>query len=169
MATVRMTVSTWRASHTLAAELAQRNFDNNLLRTAASYMKSYPDADLHDWLDRLARLGDIFRSSDQTELYRRELQHACKRLEPQPRNGEEWSLVLGWAGRLQPYYSFNLDEARRISNVSDLHLPPPPQPFQPPQPAAEDELPEVREEVSPEAEDIFAQLQSLWANSEEED
>ena len=69
----------------LAAELVQRNMDVNLIRTAEAYVKVYPDADIHDWLYRLAQLGDLFSSSEQTGRHRHELMEACKRLSPQRR------------------------------------------------------------------------------------
>lgn len=172
MSALPMNKHRWRAAHQLAAELAQRDFDGNLLKTAASYMTAYPDSDLHDWTHRLARLGNMFSSSSQTGRYRHELYEACLRVRPQPVNGRDWALVLAWAARLFSYYNANLEEARAISDVRGLRLPEPPPPFQPPQPATpnlvpEAKLPEVREEVSEEAADYFARLQKLWNKKEE--
>lgn len=129
---LQMSNRLWQAAHRLAAELAQRDVDNNLLRTAVSYMKDHPTADLHDWLYRLAQLGDLFSSSEQTGRYRHELYEACKRLDPQPTSGAEWVLVLSWATRLFNYYETNPAEARQVSNVGRLQLPPAPPVFKPP-------------------------------------
>ena len=153
----------WKMIHRLAAALAQRDVDDNLVQTAAAYMKAYPQADLHDWLYRLVRLGNLFGSSNQTDRHRHELWAACVRLEPQPRSGPEWALVLAWAARLQRYYDRHLQRARTISNVSNIQLPDRPKPYQPPRFERADPLPPVAEEVSSEAEDIFAQMQRRWA------
>jgi len=150
-----MTSYLWKASHQLAAELAQLNCDPNLIREAESFIKLYPDVDLLDWLSRLNRLGHVFSSSNKTIDYRHKLNKVCERLHPKPRNGAEWALVLGWAGRLHHYYSTHQQEARNISNVTGLSLGPLPEHWIPPVeenlPSEEDLIPEVREEVSSDA------------------
>lgn len=159
----------WRAAHQLAAELAQWGVDPNLLRTAAGYLQAYPQADFEAWLDRLARLGDLFSSSDQTGRYRHLLSVACRRVRPQPAGSREWVWVLNWAARLYDYYSANGRRARTLSNVSRVTIPAAPDVYRPPQqetPVEEEALPEPREEVSREAEDIFAWMQEQWNKSE---
>lgn len=151
-------------AHRLAAELAQRDVDPNLMRTAAAFLKAYPMADAHDWLLRQARLGNLFSSSDQTGRYRHELMAACKRLRPQPADGQEWAFVLAWAARLFMYYQSDLRQARRISDVSRLELPEPPPVYEPPPPEKKAIPPKNDEPVSEKAEDIFAQLQKRWAS-----
>ncbi len=157
-------------AHRLAAELAQRDIDPNLLRTAAAYLKAYPEADVHDWLQRLARLGNMFSSSEQTGRYRHELMAACQRLRPQPTSGQEWTLVLAWAARLFTFHQSDLRKARGISDVTDIQLPPPPPEYQPPPPPKKSPT-QTRvkkdEPASAAAKDIFAQMQQLWADKDD--
>lgn len=122
----------WPLVRQLAAELAQRPFEKSLLQQAAEYIKKRPDADFNQWLNRLARIGDLLASGRNTGLYRRELQAACQRLRPQPPPAA-WPWILGWAARLYPYYKGNLAAARKISDVSRLPQPPePPDIYRPP-------------------------------------
>lgn len=157
----------WSAAIRLAAELAQRNFDNNLLRAAAAYAAAYPQGDLLAWTERLAQMGQLFSSSEQTSSYRHELWAACHRLQPRPGSATEWAWVLGWAARLFPYFQQNRPRARHINDVTDLYLPDPPTIYQPPVPehpgVADKDLPPVPEKASQKAEDLFAQMQALWA------
>ena len=159
-------------AHRLTAELVQRDVDPNLLRTAESYLQAYPQADFADWLQRLARLGNLFSSSQQTGRYRLELMAACERLRPQPASSQEWAYVLAWSARLYAYYKANMRLARQISDVSHVTLPPSPPVYQPP--AAVKTAPRPRrpvkdEPVKKEAEDLFAQMQKLWAAKEEDE
>lgn len=161
-------------AHVLAAQLAQWGTDANLLKTAAAYMKDYPEADLFDWLDRLVSLGDLFSSSQQTDRYRQQLQAACQQINEtyKIQSGDDWAWVLGWAARLTPYYDENKAKARRIApegqfryrQVQTFRR----QRSQTPS-GSIDDLPAVRDEVSEEAEDLFNKLQSLWGNREEEE
>ncbi|MCA9897241.1 MAG: hypothetical protein KC433_03580 [Anaerolineales bacterium] len=161
----------WKPAHVLAAELSQWGTDANLVKTAASYMKQYPEASLAEWLERLVQLGQLFSSSDQTERYRQQLKAACDRLAesyPALKSGDEWAWVLGWAARLMPYYQGNRNAAERMSAVGRF-VPQPVKPFQRPNAPVADELPEVREEVSDKAEDLFAKMQARWANKTDDD
>ena len=161
----------WRSAHQLAAELSQWGVDANLLRTAAAYLQANPGADFDAWLERLARLGDLFSSSEQTGRYRHLLRVGCQRVRPQPASGREWVWVLSWAARLYDYYKGNRRLARQVSDVAGVPLPRQPDAYQPPRqerPAgAEEEIPGAPEEVSEEAEDLFAQMQEIWASREE--
>lgn len=157
----------WKMIHRLAAELAQRDMDDNLVQSAAAYMKAHPEANFQDWLTRLVQLGDLFGSSLQTGRYRHELWAACLRLQPQPQSGAEWATVLAWAARMQHYYETNLRDAVKISDVRHIKLPTPPPVYHPdplitddpttPPPPVIDDTP-----ASKEAEDIFARMQGLW-------
>ena len=161
----------WKPAHVLAAELSQWGMDANLVKTAASYMKQYPEANLSDWLDRLVHLGQLFSSSDQTERYRQQLQAACERLAnsyPAIKSGDEWAWVLGWAARLMPYYQANLNEAAKLSPV-DRFMPKRIKPFQREDSPVEESLPEVPKEASQVAKDIFSKLQDLWDKKNEND
>lgn len=160
----------WSMIHRLAAELAQRDMDDNLVQSAAAYMKANPQADLQEWLTRLAQLGDLFGSSLQTRRYRHELWAACRRLQPQPQSGAEWALVLAWAARMQRYYETNLNQAVKISDVRHITLPPPP-PIYTPKPVVVDNPPAQQAKkpdkpASRKAEDMFSRLQDLWADKE---
>jgi hypothetical protein len=170
MAQTRSEPTNWKAARQLAAELAQWGFDDNLLKTAAAYVKAYPDADMAAWLERLARLGDLFSSSQQTGRYRHQLQFACERVQPRPRTGREWAWVLSWAARLYPYYNNNPAEARRISDVSNVHVPPMAAVYRPkPTTRSAATTPAKAtppEKPSPEAENLFSQLQKRWAEKE---
>lgn len=172
MTTLKMNKLRWQAARRLAAELAQRDFDNNLLKTAASHMKFDPQTDLEDWLYRLVRLGDAFSSSNQTGRYRHELYEACRRLSPRPESGEEWALVLSWAARLFTYYESNRSEARQISNVSGLRLPKPPQEYRPKVSKAVDEaavldIPEPPEKTSELAKLFMRRLEKKQGGDED--
>lgn len=160
----------WQAIHKLAAELAQRRVDDNLVSSAAAYMKAFPDADFMDWLYRLNQLGEIFRYSDQTDRHRHELWGACQRLDPQPTSGQEWALVLSWVARLQKHYEGDRRLAQRVSDASQVKLPPKPTPYKPATELKrpEDNLPKVPEKPSEKAVDLFAQMQQLWAKRDEE-
>lgn len=164
---IRESNALWSATIRLAAELAQRNFDNNLLRAAAAYAAAYPQGDLLAWTERLAQMGQLFSSSEQTSSYRHELWAACHRLQPRPGSATEWAWVLGWAARLFPYFQQNRPRARRISDITDLYLPEAPPLYQPPVPESQasedDNLPPMPDEASQEAENLFAQMQALWA------
>lgn len=169
MSTTAINKRQWQMIHRLAAELAQRRVDDNLVRTAAAYMKAYPDADLEVWLQQLNRLGDIFRSSNRTSDYRLELWGACRRLRPQPQSGKEWSLILGWAARLQKYYENNLRQAKEISDVSTVTLPGQPDIYRPPQPQPKSEPePEIPVQASTEAEDMLSRMQQIWGSREDD-
>ena len=162
MARQKSDAQLWRPAHVLAAELAQWGTDANLVRSAAAVMKDDPATDFSDWLDRLVRLGDLFRSSDQTERYRQQLRHVCQGLQERYdlRSGEDWAWVLAWAGRLMPHYQAQRAAAERVSSVTDFSLPPLPPPFRRPSgrqtrlPVAVQEVP-----VSQKAEDWFAKFQ----------
>ena len=174
MAKNRYSKRDWTMIHRLSAELAQRNMDVNLVQTAASYVKANPQADFQDWLFRLVRLGDLFGSSLQTTRYRQELWAACRRLEPQPKSGAEWAMVLSWAARLQKYYEADVRRARRISDVQHITLPPPPDVYRPTPAEIAASRPDGAEEVfvpdappSKKAEDIFSRLQDLWGEKDE--
>jgi hypothetical protein len=159
-----------KAAHQLAAELAQWGCDSNLLWSAAAYLQAHPKAELDDWLERLARLGPLFGSSQQTGRYRHLLNVACNRVSPRPRNGREWIWVLSCAARLYAFYDGDRHQARLISDVRRVSIPDPPQEYRPPvqeAPQPEDDLPEVREQPSEEAESLFGQLQSLWAQKKD--
>jgi hypothetical protein len=158
----------WLMVQQLAAELAQRRVDDNLTRTAAAYMKAHPNADLIDWLHRLVQLGDLFSSSDQTERYRHELWAACERLRPQPSDGATWAQVLSWAGRLQKYYEDNPRLAQRVSDVSHVTLPPKPPQYRPPKQErnTEPDIPDVPEEASDAAQDMYSKLRALWGKKD---
>jgi hypothetical protein len=71
---------------------------------------------------------------------------------------------------LYGYYRRERRRARQISDVSDVKLPPRPKPYQPP-PPEEVRPPEIEDEIvtepSEEAEDLFAQLQDIWAKKDE--
>lgn len=134
MMTDQMNKRLWRTAYQLAAELAQRNFDDNILKAAGSYLRQNPDGDLLDWAERLAQLGEIFRSSNQTTTHRQEFWAACHRLKSKPRNREEWIRVLFWAARLHRYFVENRQSARAIapdahaltlSHLPPLYQPPP--------------------------------------------
>jgi hypothetical protein len=167
---VEVSPTQWKAIKRLAAELAQRKVDDNLVQTAAAYLKAYPEADLLDWLYRLNRLGEIFSSSNQTGRYRHELWAACERLQPQPRSGAEWGLILAWAARLQKHYETNLHQARRVSDVSAITLPPLPEVYRAPVTIrqAEPDLPSAPDKASKKAEDLFSRLQNLWGSKDED-
>ena len=160
----------WRAIHKLAAELAQRQVDDNLVSSAAAFMKAYPEADFLDWLYRLNQLGEIFKYSEQTERHRHELWGACQRLNPQPTSGREWALLLSWVARLQKHYETDSQLARQVSDASRVTLPPKPKPYKIPAALQQTkpDIPQVREEPSEKAVDLFAQMQALWNKREEE-
>lgn len=167
----------WMAAHHLAAELAQRDFDVNIMRTAGDYLERYPDLTTDGWfhwLKSLSRLGDIFSSSNNTSDFRHEFEQACLRLQEKPfapQNTAEWATVLGWAQRLFRYYQAYPKRAQQISNVRNITLPDKREPYRSktagvrtPSPTTE-ALPDVREEVSDKAADLFAQFQKKAGKS----
>ena len=159
-----MTPRLWRMSYQLAGELAQRNFDNNILKTAYSYLKAYPDADYLSWTENLAQLGDMFRSSDQTLIHRQEFWDACRRLQPTPENNQEWIMVLAWAARLFGFFKANPKQAIEVSqDLSRYNIANPPEPFMPPVVKREappnSDIPAPREKVSDFAKDFMAMLE----------
>lgn len=161
----------WKSIHRLAAELAQRGVDDNLVQTAAAYMKAYPQTNLLDWLFRLNQLGDIFRSSNQTGRHRHELWAACQRLDPHPKSGAEWGLILAWTARLQKHYETNLRQAQQVSDASNVDLPPLPAAYTVPvtqPPPTDADLPPLPKKASQKAEDLFSRLQDLWGDRDEE-
>ncbi len=170
MAGQQMSKREWTMIHRLAAELAQRDMDDNLVQSVAAYMKANPQADFQAWLTRLAQLGDLFGSSLQTGRYRHELWAACGRLRPQPQSGAEWAVVLAWAARLQRYYETNMRQAVKISDVRHIELPAPPPVYHPPLVIAEEQAaPEIvipDTPTSEKAQDLHARLKQLWANKE---
>ena len=169
MTTTTLTARQWKMVHRLAAELAQRDMDVNMVQTAAAYMKDQPQADLEDWLYRLVQLGELFGSSNQTHKYRHELWAACQRLEPAPQSGREWGLVLAWAARLQKVYEMDRARARKISDVSHIQLPPAPAVYRPPVQETTFQEPKPPKKASAAAEDLFAQMQAKWARHEEDE
>ena len=161
----------WQASHILAAELAQRGCDPNLIRTAAAYLQAHPNANFLDWLERLVRLGDTFRSSDQTERYRQELWAACGRLKDRIGSNSEWQDVLGWSARLYSYYDSYPSKGLKWSDARGFQIPPLPPRFKPPRPTLTrprpaESQPPVPDKTSAAAEDIFALLQKKWQSSD---
>ncbi len=164
-------LSMLRPAHTLAAELAQWGMDANVLKTAASYMKQYPEASLLDWLQRLVRLGDSFKSSDQTERYRQQLKQACERVNDQYtiQSGDEWAWVLGWAARLMPHYQQNQRLAERISRVPEFQFQQIETFKRPATIRSDPDIPKVRDKVSKDAEDLFSKMQAKWGNKEDDD
>jgi len=167
MAGQRISQREWTMIHRLAAELAQRDMDDNLVQSAAAYMKANPEADFQAWLTRLVQLGDLFGSSLQTGRYWHELWAACRRLEPQPQSGAEWATVLAWAARMQRYYETNMRQAVKISDVRYIDLPAPPPAYYPNLPAKAQSAPPVKKSIddkppSQEAEDLFARMQDRW-------
>lgn len=165
----------WMAAHTLAAELAQWSTDPNVLRMTAAYIKEFPDADLADWLERLVLLGDFFTSSQQTGRYRQQVREGCRRVGKRfgLTSGREWAWVLGWAGRLMPYYDEFPAKARRRSEVPEF-VPEPvrafrrarplkPEPPPPPPPGDEDD----DATPSQKALDLWAQMQQKMAQQEQ--
>ena len=153
----------------LAAELTQQNVDTSLIQTAAAYMRAYPEDNIHDWLRRLARLGDLFEQSNQTGLHRHHLMDACKRLRPQPKSGQEWAWVLAWTARLYDYYKTNSREARQIIDVRTLQLSEPLPIYQPPPPPVKIMPPKhIEEPVSEKAQDFHKQLQAFWERRDKE-
>jgi hypothetical protein len=163
----------WKAAHTLAAELAQWSTDPNVLRMTAAYIKEYPDADLTDWLERLVRLGDYFTSSQQTGRYRQQVREGCRRVGERfgLSSGQEWAWVLGWAGRLMPYYDEYPVKARRRSEVPGF-VPEPVRAFRRSRPLVYETppQPEVVVDDAPPSEkalDLFAQLQQRFAEQDQ--
>jgi hypothetical protein len=164
----------WTAAHTLAAELAQWSTDPNVLRMTAAYIKEFPDADLADWLERLVRLGDYFASSQQTGRYRQQVREGCRRAGQRFNltSGREWAWVLGWAGRLMPYYDEYPAKARRRSEVPDF-APEPVQAFRRAQPTQIEAPPPTPDDVdddapvSDKALDLWAQMQQRFAEQEQ--
>lgn len=152
----------WKPAHILAAELAQWGTDANLVKTAAAVMKDNPELDFLDWLERLARLGDLFRSSDKTGLYRQQLRHVCLKIQAEfaLHAGADWAWVLAWAGRLMPYYTSALSRATTLSPIQGDLLDPLPPPFQRSQPTTrKPKESEPLEQPSQKALDLWAQIQ----------
>jgi hypothetical protein len=155
------------ASRKIAAELVQWGTDLNVLRSAASYMKANPDADLFVWLDRLVQLGDYFASSEQTGRYRQQVRSACVRARDtfDVSDGADWVWILAWASRFMLYYQEFPKAARAISEVPPFQ-PEPVQPFRRQTPHQLETLPEPLPEPTQMAEDLMAQLQKAWQEKE---
>lgn len=153
----------WRSAEGLAQTLATKDVDRNVIGTAAAYARAYPDSDFLLWAKHFAQLGEeTFGSSNQTDWYRRTLQDACRQLQPAPQNGLEWALVLGWAARLYDGYAVpsgdkRADDRTSYSSTRQSKKRKQPRPGRTTKKAVAD-IPEVREEVSDKAQDIFNKL-----------
>lgn len=149
----------WRAVDGLTEALTIEGIDRNVIGTAAAYARAYPDADFLQWADRFAQLGETFGSSNQTDRYRRALRDACRQVRPAPQTGGEWAMVLGWAARLYDAQARpaggDWGQTRRRPPRRRVKPRKPPRTTRKP---VSDELPDVREEVSDKAQDIFNKL-----------
>lgn len=153
----------WHSAEGLAQALATKGIDRNVISTAAAYARAYPDTDFLLWVNHFAQLGEeTFGSSNQTDWYRRTLQDACQQLKPAPQNGLEWAMVLGWAARLYAGYATpsrgnQRDDRQPHARQQQSKKRKPPRPGRTSKKAVA-YIPEVREEVSDAAQDIFNKL-----------
>lgn len=103
MGTTEMTRKQWQVAHFLAGNLAYLNVSKNLVLRLREYLVRQPGAKPSDYLDRLARLGDIFTGGEDELRQRRELRQIIKKVD-QSASQLNWSLVLAWTARLMVTY-----------------------------------------------------------------
>jgi hypothetical protein len=101
----------WQTAHIMARLLVQAEMDNNELKKATAYLRTYVDeADGGDrffkYLQNLVHGGDKIGHSKRTVDYYRSLDEVCvKYLKPVQSTPQGMLDILGWVGRLMHYYA----------------------------------------------------------------
>lgn len=105
-----LTDNQWQAAHAIARQLVQDKADVNELKKAFTYLRTCVDAPnagerFFKYLQNLVYSGDRIGHSKPTVDYYRGLNDACiKYLKPLQDSPQTMLEILGWAGRLIPYY-----------------------------------------------------------------
>ncbi len=119
----------WQTAH-IMARLLSGKMDVNELKKATAYLRTCVDipnggARFFTYLQNLVRNGNKIGHSQRTEEYYRSLDEACvKCLKPLQDTPQAMLDILGWVGRLIPYYNEAplaelLDEPMEVTVVSD--------------------------------------------------
>jgi hypothetical protein len=105
-----LTDNQWDVAHAIARQIVQNGANVGELKKAMAYLRTCADAPdggtrFFKYLGNLVGAGDRIGHSKRTVEYYRGLNDACiKYLKPLQNNPQIMLEILGWAGRLIPYY-----------------------------------------------------------------
>lgn len=106
-----LTENQWQIAHAMARFLVQESMDKNELKKAMAYLRTCVEvADggerFFKYLQNLIHNGDKIGHSKKTVDYYRSLNDACvKYLQAVKHTPQSMLDILGWVGRLIPYYA----------------------------------------------------------------
>lgn len=129
----------WNVAHKIAIFLVEKETDVNELTKAIAYLRAYRNQEnagnkFFAYLQTLVSNAAIFRHSNQTVQYLRNINNACiqelKIYEAQP---EAMLQILGWTARLMRYYKVSPIglEQNLINEEEEISLPPQAEVIQP--------------------------------------
>lgn len=106
-----LTENQWQAAHAIARKIVQEGANAGELKKAMAYLRTCADKPdggtrFFEYLSNLVIGGDRIGHSKRTIDYYRGLNETClKYLKPLQDSPDAMLEILGWAGRLIPYYS----------------------------------------------------------------
>jgi hypothetical protein len=106
-----LTESQWQTAHLMARLLVQEQMDKNELKKVMAYLRTCVNGEnggdrFFKYLQNLVRGGNKIGHSGKTAGYYRNLDEVCvKYLQPFRDTPQIMLDVLGWVGRLMPYYA----------------------------------------------------------------
>jgi hypothetical protein len=106
-----LTESQWQTAHLIARLLVQEQMDKNELKKVMAYLRTCVNGEnggdrFFKYLQNLVRGGNKIGHSKKTVDYYRNLDEVCvEHLQPFRDTPQVMLDVLGWVGRLMPYYA----------------------------------------------------------------
>ncbi len=106
-----LTENQWQIAHAMARLLVQERMDKNELKKVMAYLRTCVEVNeggerFFKYLQNLVHDGARIGHSGKTLDYYRSLDKACEKyLKPLQKTPQSMLDVLGWVGRLMPYYA----------------------------------------------------------------